>query len=493
MKLKRLMALGMAAVMTMSLTACGGDDKAADSSTATDNKPAADTSASADNSAAADNAGDTAADTDTAGDADAAGGLTYAGITLGEDYTDLVTTIKFIHHKTDREQDGSMAKYIEAFNQDYPNITVETEGITDYAETALLRLPTGDAWGDVMFIPAIDMVQLADYFIPYGTVDEMSEYINFADQWKLDGNSYGIGFMGNAQGLLYNKKVFADAGITELPKTPTEFIAALQQIKDNTDAIPLYTNYAAGWTMGGQWDAFLGAITTGDTTWLNQKFAHQAEPFKDNGDETGAYALYKILYDAVAKGLTEDDYTTTDWEGCKGMINRGEIGTMVLGSWAVAQMKEADANGDDIGYMPFPITVGGKQYATAGPDYCYGINMESSADNQAAAMVFVKWMVEKSGWCDDEGGYPISKTAPTSFAFDGVEVVENVASADDEADLMNQMNAECELNFNNGGDRKVQEIVEAAATGSMTYDDIMADWTQKWNDAQAALGVDVTE
>ena len=27
MKLKRLMALGMAAVMTMSLTACGGSDK----------------------------------------------------------------------------------------------------------------------------------------------------------------------------------------------------------------------------------------------------------------------------------------------------------------------------------------------------------------------------------------------------------------------------------------------------------------------------------
>lgn len=103
MKLKRLMALGMAAVMTMSLTACGGDDKAAGSSTATDNKPAADTSASADNNAAADNTGDTAADTSTAEDTDAAGGLTYAGITLGEDYTDLNTTIKFIHHKTDRE------------------------------------------------------------------------------------------------------------------------------------------------------------------------------------------------------------------------------------------------------------------------------------------------------------------------------------------------------------------------------------------------------
>ena len=335
MKLKRLMALGMAAVMTMSLTACGGSgDTPSTNNTPADNNAASDNNAAADNNASDNNAADNAADDSAADDSAAASGLTYGSITLGEDYTDLTASIKFIHHKTDREQDGSMAKYIEAFNQDYPNISVETEGITDYAQTALLRLPTGEAWGDVMFIPSIDMVQLPDYFIPYGTVDEMSEYINFADQWKFEGNCYGVGYMGNAQGLLYNKKVFADAGVTELPKTPTEFIAALQQIKDNTDAIPLYTNYAAGWTMGGQWDAFLGAITTGDTTWLNQKFAHTAEPFKDNGDETGAYALYKILYDAVANGLTEDDYTTTDWEGCKGMINRGDRynGTWLMGS-----------------------------------------------------------------------------------------------------------------------------------------------------------------
>lgn len=484
MKLKRLMALGMAAVMTMSLTACGGgsNDAASDKDAASTGKDAASTdnkAASTDNNAAADNNADASA-----------GGLTYAGIKLGEDYTDITTTIKFMHHKTDREEDGTIQKYIDEFNKMYPNITVEHEGITDYAETALLRLPTGD-WGDIMFIPSIDMVDLETYFIPYGSVSEMSELINFADNWKYQDQCYGIGYMANAQGLLYNKKVFADAGITDLPKTPDEFIADLQLIKDNTDAIPLYTNYAAGWTLGGQWDAYLGAITTGDTTWLNQKFTHTADPFKDNGDGTGAYALYKILYDAVAQGLTEEDYTTTDWEGCKGMINRGEIGTMVLGSWAVAQMKAAGDNPDDIGYMPFPMTINGKQYATAGPDYCFGINAKSSADNQAAAMVFVKWMVEESGWCDFEGGYPISKTAPTSFVFDGVEVVNNESAPEEEADLMNQMNAESELNFNNGGDSKVAAIVEAAAQGG-SYDDIMAEWTQKWNDAQSALGVDVT-
>lgn len=473
MKLKKVLALVLAAVMTLSLAACGG------SST--------DTSAASEDTSTQDEMS-TTADSSEAGSEESE--LTYASVVLGESYTDITTSIKWIHNKTDREEDGKIAELVSEFNKVYPNITVETEGITDYAEDALLRLSAGD-WGDVMMIPAIDKSELSTYFLPYGTVDEMSEFVNFANKWEYDSLCYGIAYLGNAQGIVYNKKVFEEAGITELPKTPDEFLADLKLIADNTDAIPLYTNYAAGWTMGGQWDAYLGAITTGDTEWLNQKFVHTLEPFADNGDGTGAYALYKILYDAVALGLTEDDYSTTDWEGCKPMINNGEIGTMVLGSWAVAQMKAAGDNGDDIGYMPFPITVNGQQYATADGDYCYGINVNASDENKAAAMVFVKWLVEESGWCDYEGGYPVSKTAPTSFTFDGVNIVENAQALAGEEDFMNEMNAESELSFNAGGDPKVQRIVEAAATGSKTYDEIMAEWTEAWNDAQDTLGIDV--
>lgn len=489
MKLKKVLALTLAAAMTLSLAGCGSSDNSADSSAASTTDDAAaetteDTTAAEDTEAADDTADDTAA---------AADGLTYASITLGQDYTDLTTTIKFIHHKTDREEDGTMADLVAKFNEVYPNITVETEGITDYQEDSLLRLSNGD-WGDIMFIPAIDKSELPTYFVPYGTTEEMSQYINFANNWEWDKNCYGIGYMGNAQGLLYNKKVFADAGVTELPKTPDELIAALQAIKDNTDAIPLYTNYAAGWTMGGQWDAYLGAITTGDETWLNQKFVHTAEPFKDNGDGTGAYALYKILYDAVADGLIEDDYTTTDWEGCKGMINNGEIGCMVLGSWAFVQMVQAGDHGDDIGYMPFPMTVNGVQYALAGGDYNYGININSSDENKTAAMVFVKWMTEKSGWCYSEGGYTVAKDGenpPMYEAFASATLLSDEAALPGEETLLNDMNAESELSFNAGGNAKVQRIVEAAATGSETFDDIMADWTTAWNDAQEELGIEV--
>ena len=45
------------------------------------------------------------------------------------------------------------------------------------------------------------------------------------------------------------EEALEEAGITELPKTPDEFLEDLQKIKDNTDAIPLYTNFAADWTM----------------------------------------------------------------------------------------------------------------------------------------------------------------------------------------------------------------------------------------------------
>lgn len=484
MKLRKVLALGMAAIMTLSLAACGGNDGASGDNSSNDSTTTQGTTDTGSN--------DTAADSDDGGAAPAEGVPTYSQITVGQDYTDLTASIKWIHHKTDREEDGTIANMIAEFNKVYPNITVTTEGVTDYAEDSKLRLTTGD-WGDIMFIPSVDKADLGTYFQPFDSLENMSKEINFADAWEFGGQSYGVPYMANAQGVLYNKAVFEAAGITDLPTTPTEFLADLQLIKDNTDAIPLYTNYAAGWTMGA-WDAYIGIVTDGDNTFMNQKFVHTASPFEDPGDDTGIYNLYRILYDAVANDLIEEDYTTTDWEGCKAMLNNGEIGTMVLGSWAYAQMVEAGDHGDDVGYMPFPMTVGGTQYVSAGGDYNFAINVNASDDNKTAAMVFVKWMTEESGWCYFEGGYTVDingENPPMYQAFDGCTVMSDQPALSGEETLLNDVNAESELMFNAGGNTKVQRIVEAAATGSETLDDIMADWTKAWNDAQDYLGVDV--
>ncbi|OYP57330.1 hypothetical protein CG709_00960 [Lachnotalea glycerini] len=298
---------------------------------------------------------------------------------------------------------------------------------------------------------------------------------------------------GTANGIVYNKAVFKAAGIDALPTTPEELLKDLQLIKDNTQAIPLYTNYAAGWTMGA-WDAYIGGAATGETDYMNQTLIHTAAPFTDPGDGTHAYNVYKILYDAVANGLTEDDYSTTDWEGSKAMLNNGEIGCMVLGSWAFSQIKQAGDQPDDVGYMPFPITIDGKQYATTAGDYSYCINVDSSSDNQKAAMVFVKWMTEESGYAMNEGGITVDKDndeLPDTYAeFESVEFIEDQPAVSGEEDFFNMLNADSELMVNTGGNQKVQSIIEHAANGDKTFDDIMSEWNKAWSDAQETNGIE---
>lgn len=356
--LKRMFVTAVATAMTMSLVACGGSSK------------------------------------EEVKKEEA--GITIDQIKLGEDYTDIKADLKFLTHKTDIV-DTKFKGYVEEFQKLYPNINIEYEGITDYANDVTMRLSTGD-WGDICMVPtSVDKSELGNYFSSFGSKEQLSKNYeaNMLNNYAYDNQVYGIPSMANVQGIVYNKAVFEKAGIKELPKTPDEFLDALQKIKDKTDAIPMYTNFSAGWTMTA-WDAYIDGGATGDANFVNAGLVKGKNPFSDRGDGTGPYAVYNTLYEAVKRGLTEEDPTTTDWEGSKGMLNKGEIGCMALGSWSVTQVQQAGENADDIGYMTFPITVNGKQYAAAGPDYCYGINCNSSKDEQIAAMCYVKWLVEKS-------------------------------------------------------------------------------------------------
>ncbi len=479
MKLRKVTALALVAAMAMSMVACGDSE-------------GADTSADASNTVVADGT--------ESGSSDAAGTLSYADITLGEDYTDITTTIHVFNQRTDMAEAEYNGKnwdaYLADFNAMYPNITVEIETDTNYSDDALLRLQSGD-WGDIMMIPAVDKADLSTYFLSFGSLEQMEGEIKFANTWEYEGQVYGVPSTGNAQGIVYNKRVFEEAGVTELPKTPDEFIAALQAIKDyDSSIIPLYTNYADGWPME-QWDGQIAGTTTGDPTYMNQQLLHTQDPFQDYGDGTHPYALYKVLYDAVANGLTEEDYSTTSWEDSKGMINRGEVATMVLGSWAYSQMVAADEHGEDVGYMPFPITVNGQQYASSGADYSFGINVNSSEENQAAAMVFIKWMTEESGFAYNEGGIPIAADDmdyPDAYAaFGDVTFVTDETAVAGEEDLLNALNSDSGLMINAGGKEKTQQLIEHAAMGDMTFDEVMAEWNADWTSAQEANGVEITQ
>lgn len=476
---KKVLSLLLVLVLAFSLTACSKDKK--DDSSSKDTGTPTESANTTDSS-------DTGSDTEGT---DSTGLPEYADLVLGEDYTDITADLHFLTHRTDIV-DSKLAGYVEDFRKMYPNVTITYEGITDYVNDVTTRLTTSD-WGDICMIPTtVDKVELPNLFLSFGAKDKLEEKYDYLNNFAYQNQVYGLPSTVNAQGIVYNKKVFEQAGITEIPKTPDEFLDALQKIKDNTDAIPLYTNYAAGWTMTA-WDAYIGGSATGDPDFMNNVLVHSKDPFANRGDMTGPYAVYYVLYNAVQKGLIEDDYTTTDWESSKGKINRGEIGTMVLGSWAIAQMQGAGDNPDDIGYMPFPITINGKQYASAGPDYCYGINVNSSDDNKIAAMLYVKYLVEKSQFAYTEGGISIVKGDPypaTLDSFSGVELVIDNPSPEGEETFFNDLNSASELGLN-ADNVHVSKIVDAAYDNSQSFDDIMADWNERWSEAQQSKGIEV--
>lgn len=420
-------------------------------------------------------------------------GATIDAIKLGEDHKDIKADLKFLTNRTDLI-DTTFKDYIAEFQKDYPNVNIEYEGITDYANDVTTRLSTGD-WGEICMIPpSVAKDEVKNYFCSFGKKDKLGEIYdeNLLTDFVLDNEVYGIPSMANLQGIVYNKKVFEQAGIESLPKTPDEFLDDLKKIKDNTKAIPLYTNFAADWTMGA-WDAYIDGGATGDPDFKNKGMARGKDPFSDRGDGTGPYAVYNTLYEAVSRGLTEEDPTTTDWEGSKPMINEGKIGCMVLGSWALIQMQQAGKNKDDVAYMPFPITVNQKQYASEGTDYKYGINVNATQDQKIAAMCYIKYLVEKSGYATNEGGLSIVKGDPFPEAFTSfqdVQLVVNYPAPEGDESLFDDINNESELGLNNTG-YIPKEVLQAAVSKDKTMEDMVKEWNEKWSTAQKNKGVEV--
>ena len=387
--------------------------------------------------------------------------------------------ITFITNRTDLI-DKIQDEYIPEFNKEYPNVKVSVEGLTNYQDDIRVRMNT-EEYGDVLMIPNINKNEYPNFFAPLGTVDELSKSYRNMTERAFEGQVYGIPSMLTSSGIVYNKKVFEEAGITELPKTPDEFKAAMKKIKDNTEAIPYYTNYVAQWTLT-QWEGNRAAYGDKD---LLINMAHDDAPF---GQGTVHYEIYKLMYDLVKEGLTEEDPMSSDWETSKQMLADGQIGTMVLGSWAIAQIKAIAENPDDIGYMTFPITAAdGKQYAEISTDMSYAINKNTKSPEAAEA--FLWWMVEKSGYAQQEEAIPAQIDAELpdslkSFEEQGVQMITLNPAPEGQEDLFDNIDNASEVGT--WQPKWKLTIIEAAlGNRSESYDDICNQMNEAWAASRA--------
>ncbi|WP_030461663.1 ABC transporter substrate-binding protein [Kitasatospora sp. NRRL B-11411] len=408
-----------------------------------------------------------------------------AGVVSTADRSKVSGTITVLTNRVDQVDSGLMKKYAAEFNKLYPKVKVEFEGLVDYEGEAADRLAKGD-YGDVLLIPdSLPAGQYPVYFSSLGNSRELSDTFDYIDYGTVDEHVYGIANIGIASGLVYNKAVWAKAGITEWPTTPDRFIEDLKAIRERTQAVPYYTNYHDGWPLR-QWSDAIGVPTCDNTA--RDKLAQTAAPWTPGKD---LYEIDSLLYRAVHEKLTESEPQTTDWETSKTLLGTGRVATMELGSWAVAQMQEAAraAGGDpaDIGFMPLPVQRDGHFCTVVQPDYKYAVNVHSA--HQEAARAWLEWYVTRSG----------SAAADESISsVRGAKLPASLQPLDDRAVRMIPQTREqlakvdaIDRAAGIGLDapdyrRKLVDLASGAVSGDL--EGYFADLNRRWGKAQKAVG-----
>lgn len=413
------------------------------------------------------------------------GASTGGSATAPTDPSKVSGDITVLTHKTDLAGDGTLDRYAAEFNKIYPNVHVKFEPIVAYENDVKIRMNSDD-YGDVLMIPAA--VPVADYpkfFAPLGRTAELGEKYRFIDSGTYNGQVYGIAINGNATGIVYNKAVWQQAGITQWPKSADEFRAALQAIKTKTTATPLYTIYHEGWPLTA-WQSYLGSNTC--DTKANDNLATDTAPWA-SGKELNQ--VDTLLYSVVHDKLTEADPTTTTWDAAKSQIATGKTGTLMLASWAISQMqaaaKSAGTDPADIGFMPWPAQVGGKFCSMIGPDYMQGVSIHSK--HKEAARAWVDWFVDKSPYAQDQQLLPTLKTGemPSTLKAYQEAGVQFIQLSQANNGQISKIDNESEIGLNKPEYRqRIVDLARGAAKG--TLEEYFGQLNKKWAAAIKTVG-----
>ncbi len=322
------------------------------------------------------------------------------------------------------------SEYKKEFEASNPGTEVEFKVVPSYEAAGYQYIINGNG-GDVVMIPErMTEEEIKQYFIPFGTTEKIASGYKekYIHKLEYDGVIYGLPEYVMPQGIAYNKRVLEYAGIVELPRTPEDFIAMLKKIQSYDDNIvPFYLNVEEDGLQ--DWQLQVWGSVTGDPEYHYNGMVMETNPFSEGSPN---YIVHKLLYDIIKEKVCQQE--NISYRHAKTMLNRGEIGCMLVNWKELSAIQEADTNPDDIGYMPFPYNIDGVQYATATYGYCYGIPLTS--ENKVTAEAFVNYMIKESGYANSEGAISLKKKTSKPVLledFTGVTMVVDAAPLEDEA------------------------------------------------------------
>ncbi|MFE6055231.1 ABC transporter substrate-binding protein [Kitasatospora sp. NPDC056446] len=307
-------------------------------------------------------------------------------------------TITFWHGWNQDNETKAINDNIAAFEKAHPNIHVKAVGnIADDKVNQALRAGGDDAPDVVssfttnnvgMFCSTKAFVDLKPLLQKSG-IDPVKTFpAAMLDYTQFQGNQCSLPLLGDAYGLYYNKKAFADAGIANPPKTFSEFAAdaAALTVADGDSYkqlgfMPLYHGYESTTEhfLGQYGPTYFGADGKSNIA-TDPKVAAMLKWQKGLVDQLGGYAKL-------------DKFRSTFGEefSAKNPFHTGQVAMALDGEWRTASLAE-NKPGFEWATAAFPVP--DDQADTYGRGYQTGtiVGIAGTSKKQAAAWELVKYL-----------------------------------------------------------------------------------------------------
>ncbi|CAN7146563.1 extracellular solute-binding protein [Microbacterium sp. LjRoot45] len=303
-----------------------------------------------------------------------------------------ITTLNFFQFKGEALED--FAQIIADFEAENPDIKVIQNQVAD-ADTAIRTLLVKDRVPDIITLNAngnFGRLAQAGVFRDFSD-DPILDTINPAVQEILaDLGSYGdevngLGYVNNANGVIYNMDIFEEQGL-EVPETWDEFIAVCDALVD-AGIQPFYGTLADSWTAIPSWNA-LGAYPAQDG-FFDELRAQGADVGPDSAVSfekdfaevmDRQYELFSYMQDGY-RGRTYDD-------GNAAFAN-GESAMLLQGIWATNPILQVNPD-IRIGIFPYPTDKAGESLLVSGVDVVF--TMGKNSPHQEAAQRFLDYVFQ---------------------------------------------------------------------------------------------------
>jgi raffinose/stachyose/melibiose transport system substrate-binding protein len=235
----------------------------------------------------------------------------------------------------------------------------------DQLEQKLQLLSAQDALPEMFFAPGTPAAQtdmakagkalnIEDTLTKLGVFDKVDPTAAQILRTQQGGKVYALPFELNIEGFWYNKKIFADNGLTP-PRTWDELTADAGTL-NGKGIQPFSASGMQGWPLTRLVSGYLLRDRGPDAL---KKVADGQAKLTDPAYVKAAQAVA----DLGAKGYFGKGFATLDYSPAEDVFLQGKAAMFYMGSWAVADYTDTARNKiggpDSVGYFPFPTVAGG--------------------------------------------------------------------------------------------------------------------------------------